>query len=187
MRTLRVDYFHVWSCEGGSPQLFQLRTASVGPWGASIDYVLTHTRLWGPANLVTLTVVEFDDTTPYLTDAIGIVCGPPTDAHRGITWKTCTRVRWAWLDSLIVVVNCGHSWDLREPHVSFCHIISLTRLHMDLNLHDTLGYGWGLLTVFKHSNGTLLLLIWELWGWPWLLCSQGLIIINYLVVLLWHP
>jgi hypothetical protein len=36
------------------------------------------------------------------------VWGAPMDARRGIMWKTYTRVRWAWLDSLKVVVN-GHS------------------------------------------------------------------------------
>jgi hypothetical protein len=35
--------------------------------------------LWGPTNLVALTVAEFDDTPVYLTDVIGIVFRPPMD------------------------------------------------------------------------------------------------------------
>jgi hypothetical protein len=52
-------------------------------------------------------VIELDDTPLYLTGDIRIVWGPPMDAHRGIVWKTCTRVQWARLDSLIVVMNYG--------------------------------------------------------------------------------
>jgi hypothetical protein len=52
---------------------------------------------------------------------IGVVCGPLTDAHQGITWKTCTRVRWAWLDSLIVIANYCQMWGLCD-HV--CVILS---------------------------------------------------------------
>jgi hypothetical protein len=60
-------------------------------------------------------------------DIIGIVCGPLTDARRGIVWRTCTRVWWARLNSLIVIVNSGHSWGLREPRVLCCQVISLAR------------------------------------------------------------
>jgi hypothetical protein len=35
--------------------------------------------LWGPINLVALTVAELDDTPLYFTDDIGIVFGPPMD------------------------------------------------------------------------------------------------------------
>jgi hypothetical protein len=65
--------------------------------------------LLGPTNLVASTVAELDNTPPYLSGDIGIVCGPSMDACQGIAWKTCTKVWWAWLDYLIVVVNCGHS------------------------------------------------------------------------------
>jgi hypothetical protein len=37
-------------------------------------------------------------------------------------WKTCTRVRWARLDSVIVIVNCCHSWCLRSY---VCRVIRL--------------------------------------------------------------
>jgi hypothetical protein len=67
MGRLRVVCFHVQSSEGGSPHLCQSRTDRL-PSGNKIDYVLTHTRLWGPTNLVGSTVAELDDTPPYLTD-----------------------------------------------------------------------------------------------------------------------
>jgi hypothetical protein len=65
--------------------------------------------LWGLTNLVASMVVELGDTPLYLMDVHWDMWGPPTDSHCGITWKTYTRVRWVQLDSLIVVVNCGHS------------------------------------------------------------------------------
>jgi hypothetical protein len=37
-KRVRVVCFHVRSFEGGSPRLCQLRTASVGPCGTSMDY-----------------------------------------------------------------------------------------------------------------------------------------------------
>jgi hypothetical protein len=101
-------------------------------------------HLWGPTNLVASTVVMLADTPPYLTDVYWDSVGAPTDARRGITWKACTRVRWARLDSLIIVVNCGHSWCLHEPRVSCCHVLSLAWCIIDLNLRDTLKNGWRL-------------------------------------------
>jgi hypothetical protein len=180
MGRMRVDCFHVRSSNGGSPRLCQLRTASVWPWGTSIDYVLVHMGLWHPTNLVASTVAELVNTLHFLIDV-----------HWDNVWAThgcpsrlsCVRhaLGWCmtWPDSLIVIVKGGHSWILREPGVTCCLVISLARLYIDSNLCDTLRYGWGLLDVFKRSNGTSLLLIWELWGWNWLPCSQGLIIINY--------
>jgi hypothetical protein len=119
--------FHVRSSEGGSPRMCWLRIASVRHWGININYVLAHTGLWGPTNLVALTVAELDDTPPYLTDVQWDSVGAPTDAHQGTAWKTCTRVRWAWLNSLIVVMNYGHSWCLRGSRVLCCQVISLVR------------------------------------------------------------
>jgi hypothetical protein len=72
-----------------------------------IDYVLAH-----------LMFPELDDTPLYLTDVHWDIWGPPMDARRGIAWKICTRVRWTRLDSLIVMVNCGHLWCLRGSRVS---------------------------------------------------------------------
>jgi hypothetical protein len=70
--------------------------------------------LSGPANLVASTVVELDDTLPYLTDVQWDSVGA-TDRS--------TRVRWASLDSLIVLVDCGRSWCLCGSRVSRCQVI----------------------------------------------------------------
>jgi hypothetical protein len=114
-------------------------------------------------------------TTPIVMYT-GIVYEPLTDSPEcGITWKMCTRVRWAWLDSLIVIMNCGCSWCLHEPRVVKFYPC---KVYIDSNIRDTLRYGWGLIIVSKHSNETSLCLLWELWGWQWILCSRGLIIIN---------
>jgi hypothetical protein len=52
-----------------------------------------------------------------------------------------TRVRWARLTSLIVVMNCCHLWRLRGSRVSCCQVLSLARCIIDLNVRDTLGNG----------------------------------------------
>jgi hypothetical protein len=61
---------------------------------------------------------------------------PPTDARRGIVWKTCTRVRWARLDSLIVVMNCGHSWCLLDSRVPCCQVIGFKLIRTTTTLLD---------------------------------------------------
>jgi hypothetical protein len=47
MGMVRVIYFYIRSFEGGNPHLCQLRTASVGPCGTNIDYILAHMRFMG--------------------------------------------------------------------------------------------------------------------------------------------
>jgi hypothetical protein len=74
--------------------------------------------LWGPTNLVASMVTELDDTPLYLMDDIGIVFGPSTDNPLRFRVEDDTRVRWAQLESLIVVMNCGHSWCLCDSRVS---------------------------------------------------------------------
>jgi hypothetical protein len=127
MGRVRVVCFHIRSSKGGSHHLCHLRPMTVGPWGSSIDYVLAHTFFMGSCK-----VSRFDchwvgrhPTTPIVMYT-GIVYEPLMDSPEcGIAWKMCTRVRWAWLDSLIVVMNCGRSWCLHEPRVSCCQVLSL--------------------------------------------------------------
>jgi hypothetical protein len=127
MGRLRVVYFHIQSFESGSPHLCRLRTDQVAPMN-KIELCTDASRIYGdPANVVASIVVELDDTPLYFMDDIGIVWGAPTDAWRAIMWKTCTRVQWAQLNSLIVVVNCGHSCCLCGSRVLCCQVISLTR------------------------------------------------------------
>jgi hypothetical protein len=122
--SMRMVCFHIRSSEGGSPRLSWLRTNCLAPV-CKFDYVLAHKGFMGSRKLRALLVTELDDTLPCLQDVHGIVCGPPTDARRGIRWKTCTRVRWTLLDSLIVIVNCCHSWCFRDSRVSCCQVVSL--------------------------------------------------------------
>jgi hypothetical protein len=89
---------------------------------------------------------------------IEIVCGPPMNAQRDIVWKTCTTVRWSWLDSLIVVVHCGLSWGLHD-HVCVmllgcslarCKLIQITATLSEMNDSCLLSF---------HSNSTSIMLI----------------------------
>jgi hypothetical protein len=72
--------------------------------------------------------------------------------------KDDTRVRWARFDSLIVFMNCCHSWCLCGSRVSCCRSIFLAILYIDSNLCGTIGYGYGLFVVFKHRNSTFIML-----------------------------
>jgi hypothetical protein len=88
----------------------------------ALSCVLAHTGFfWGPANLLASSVTELDNTLPYLMgvtrDSAWATHGVSVEAY---TWKMCTRVKWARLDSLIVVVNYCCSWCLHGPHVSCC-------------------------------------------------------------------
>jgi hypothetical protein len=133
----------VW-CQIRSSELITPACVDWGPiiwprWIRLIMYWRIH-NLWGPTNLVASTIAELDDTLLYFSGDIGIVWRPPTDARWRITWKTGIRVRWAWLNSLIVIVNCDHSWCLCGSRVSCCQVIILQG-YIDSNLRDTLGYG----------------------------------------------
>jgi hypothetical protein len=60
-------------------------------------------------HILASSVIELDNTLPYLMD----VRRDSSWATHGVSaeayaLKMCTRVGWAWLDSLIVVVNCCH-------------------------------------------------------------------------------
>jgi hypothetical protein len=147
MGRLRVVYFHIWSSEGGSPRLCWLRTDCLTPVN-KIELCTDAYGIYGdPANVVASTIAELDNTPLYFTGNIGIVWGPPMDAWRGITWKICTRVWWARLDSLIVVVKRGHSCCLHGSRVSCCQVIFPCKVTIDSNLCNTLGYGWFFFTV----------------------------------------
>jgi hypothetical protein len=89
-------------------------------------------------NVLASSVTEFDDTLLYL---MGVTRATHDVSIEAYAWKMCTRVRWAGLDSLIVIVNYCHSWCLRGPRMSCCQVISLARLTIDSNLRDTLGNG----------------------------------------------
>jgi hypothetical protein len=125
MGRLRVVCFYIRSSEAGSPRLWWLITDHLAPVNKIELCTDAYVIYRDPANVVASTVAELDNTPLYFTDDIGTVWGPPTDAWWGIAWKTCTRIWWARLDSLIVIVNCGHSYCLHGSCVSCCQVISL--------------------------------------------------------------
>jgi hypothetical protein len=138
-------------------RLCQLRTDHLSPV-SKFDYVLAHIRFMGSSKLSSFEGhwIGWHNTTPSLMYT-RIMYGPPIDAQ-GIAWKTCTRVRWTWLDSLIVIMNCCHSWGLRDLAcvvLSDCYLarFKLARVFMTLSyMSDTC-----LLLSFS-SNSTFIML-----------------------------
>jgi hypothetical protein len=123
----------IWNSElqGGSPHLCRLSTDRLASESKFELYTDAYGILWGRTNLLASTVIELDDTLPYLMgdtrDSAWAIHGVCAEVY---VWKTCARVRWAWLDSLIVVVNCCHSWCLRGPRVLCCQVITLARFKL---------------------------------------------------------
>jgi hypothetical protein len=140
MQRLRVVCFHIQSSEGGGPRLCRLRIDRLDP-ANKINYVLTHIRFMGSRKLSSFDSRWVGRQPTVLNRWHWNSVGPPTDAHRGITWKNCTRVWWTRLNSLIVVLNCGYSWCLCSSRVSCCQVITLQG-YIDANLCDTHEYGW---------------------------------------------
>jgi hypothetical protein len=123
----------IWNLElqGGSPRLCLLRTDRLAPVSKFEFCTSAYGILWVPAKLLASTVAELDNTLPYLTgdtrDSAWAVHGVSAEAY---AWKTCTRVRWARFDSLIVIMNYCHSWCLRGRRVSCCQVITLARFKL---------------------------------------------------------
>jgi hypothetical protein len=139
--------------QGGIPRLCWLRTASVVPCCNNHWVVYWRIRdLWGPVNLVTSMVVELVDTPLYFTDDIGIVFGPPRDYpsrfSRGRQHEGTVR------PAQLFDSQCER-WPL-VIHMWFtCVMLSgyfPCKVTIDSNLHDTLGYGWGLFVVYKRRS-----------------------------------
>jgi hypothetical protein len=106
--------------------------------------------LWGPINLVDSMVTELDDTSPYFTDDIGIVWGPPTDARRGAVGPAR-------------LYDSRHElWPLVVPSWLTCVMLLdyfSCKVYIDSNLYDTLRYGCGLLAVFKCRSANSIMFI----------------------------
>jgi hypothetical protein len=80
--------------------------------------------LGGPANLVTLMVLELDDTSPVVLYT-GIVYRPPRIAPSVVLrGRSALEKGGTWPDSLIVVTMaaCGV---LEASHVSCCQVVTL--------------------------------------------------------------
>jgi hypothetical protein len=62
------------------------------------------------------------------------------------------------LNSLIVIVNCGRLWCLREPRMSCCQVLSLARCILIQISVTASNMGDGLIAVSKCSNSTFIML-----------------------------
>jgi hypothetical protein len=124
MGMVRVVCFHIRSSGGGSTHLSRLRTDRLA-LVSKLNYVLTHMRFTGSHKLSTFDGHRVGWYPTILTECTWDTMWPPTDACRGIAWKTCTRVRWTRLDSLIAVVNYCHLWCLHDSGVSYCQVVPL--------------------------------------------------------------
>jgi hypothetical protein len=170
--------------QGGSPLLCWLRTASVGSWWASIDYVLMHT---GHMKSCKLSGFDGHRVGRSLTSPIvmytRIVYGPPMDSPVcGITWKTYIRERCGPARLLTVVTNCDHSCCLHGSRLSCCQVISLERcvliwisvtlsgmsddllphpnVVIELHLGITCILRWMMIMIITYITSWLILLAW---------------------------
>jgi hypothetical protein len=149
----------IWNSElqGGSLHMCRLRPTLVRfEWTSFELCTSVYEIFYGPTNLLASWVTELDDNLPYLMG----VKRDSAWATNDVSVEAYTRVRWAWLHSLIVVMNCCHSWCLRGPRVSCCQVISLVRLAIDLNFCDTLENGWYLFTESKRRIMNFIILWW---------------------------
>jgi hypothetical protein len=106
---------------GGSPHPCRLRTDCLAPV-SKFDYVLAHMRFMRSRKLSSFDGRRVGQSlTSPVVMYTKIVYGPPMDSSTcGITWNKCTREWCDPVDSLIIVMNCGHSWCLRGSRVSCC-------------------------------------------------------------------
>jgi hypothetical protein len=102
-------------------------------------------------------ITEADDTLSYLQDQVRIVHGPPMDARRDITWKTCTRIMWARFDSLIIIVNCYRMWGLHDRvcvMLSSCSLVRCKLAQVAVTLSEMSD---SFLLLSSHSNSTFIM------------------------------
>jgi hypothetical protein len=137
MGRLGRGLFSCLELRGGSPHLCWLRTNRLAPVSKFELCTGTYGIFWGPESILASSVAELNDTLPYLMDDrrdnAWATHGVSAEANM---WKSYSRVRWARLDSLIVIVKYCHSWCPPGSHVSCCQVISLARCKIDLRLHD---------------------------------------------------
>jgi hypothetical protein len=112
--------------------------------------------LWSPTNLVASMVrrVGLYPTIPpgCTRDSVWATHGCPSS----ISWKTCTRVRWTQLDSLIVVVNYYHSWCLCDLCLSCCQVVTLARFKLAQVTATLLDMSDSCLLLSFRSNSTFI-------------------------------
>jgi hypothetical protein len=135
--------------------------------------------LWGSANLVASTVTELDDILPRLMDtnwdSVWATHGCPSRLSCGRLSLGRGRTQ---PDSLIVIVEGGHSWCPRGSRVSCCQVIFLARCIL-IQISMTPSYMGEACSLCSNVVMELHYCWYENYGWCWQLCSQGMIIINY--------
>jgi hypothetical protein len=125
---LRVVCFHILGFEGGSLRLCRLRTDRLAPVN-KVDYVLAHTGFMESHKLS-----SFDGywVGRHPTVLHGWYLNSVRDTHglpvEIFMWK-------------MALGYGSHSCCLCGSRVSCCQVVTLQG-YIDLNLHDTLRYGW---------------------------------------------
>jgi hypothetical protein len=116
--------------------------------------------IWSPANLVALTVAELDDTLPRFTDdrrdSVWATHSLPVEVFTLKTTLGRGRTRSRLCDS-----HCER-WPLVLPSWLMCVVLSGNfpcKVTIDLNLRDTLGYGWSLQGDYRFESP------WHPWIW----------------------
>jgi hypothetical protein len=148
-----------------APRLCRLRPASVGSKWTSIWNVLMHTRHMESPNWVVSYATEIEAILQYLTcvqwDSARATHGVSAEAY---TWKTCTRVRWALIVSLIASWIFAPRGALRAY---VCHVVRFIPLQgwQLIRISVASSYmGDGLFTASKHRITNFIIQWWELYG-----------------------
>jgi hypothetical protein len=151
----------IWNSElqGVSPYLCRLRPTSVEPCWISIWNVLMHTGHMESLNWVASYLTETEAILPHLTgvhqDSAWATHGMSTEAYM---WKTCSRVRWALIVSLVTLWIVA-TWGAILAYV--CHVVRFIPLQGWLLIWISVTpskMGDGLFAVFRHSNSTFIML-----------------------------
>jgi hypothetical protein len=140
---------------GGEWNIFMFRAPNVvapvcvnwGPvvwtrWTRLIIY--WHIRdLWGPVNLVALTIAALNVTLPSFTD---VHWDSVRVTHRLLVEVFTRKMTLGWgrtrPDSLIVIVKGGHLYCLCGSRVSCLSGYFPCKVYIDSKLHDTFEYVW---------------------------------------------
>jgi hypothetical protein len=137
----------------GSPRRCRLRTDRLAPL-SKFNYVLKHTTFMGFCKLSSFDGhrVKWSLTSPAMM-YIGIVYGHPRIPQRMVSCERRALGKGVTQpDSLIVVVNYGHSWCLCGSRVSYCQIITLQDLNWFESLwHPRIWRIWVTLARCSHS------------------------------------
>jgi hypothetical protein len=125
-------------------------------WALLQQALITYWRiwdLWAPANLVPSTVAELDDTLPHFTD---VQWDSVRATHRLPIKVFAWKMVLGWGRTRSWLFDSHHErWLIVLPSWLTCAVLLgyfHCKVYIDSNLHDTLGYGWGLLVESKRRS-----------------------------------